>query len=56
MDYGNTKTPNMHLRLGSATLLQLAFLGEGNPNFPWVKSQWNNTMVNNNNKNTATFP
>ena len=25
----------MHRRLGSATLLQLAFPGESNPNFPW---------------------
>ena len=25
----------MHRRLGSATLSQLAFPGEGNPNFPW---------------------
>ena len=38
MDYGNTKIPSMHfnyLGLGSATLLQLAFLGESDPNFPW---------------------
>ena len=34
VDYGNNKTPGMHSRLGSATLLQLAFPGEGNPNFP----------------------
>ena len=45
MDYGNTKTPSMHPRLGSATLLQLAFLGEGNPNFPWEKSHWDSTVV-----------
>ena len=38
MDYGNTKTPAMHCRLGSATLSQLAFPGESNPNFPWEKS------------------
>ena len=42
MDYGNTKTPSMHPRLGSLTLSQLAFPGEGNPNFPWEKSHWNN--------------
>ena len=35
----------MHRRLGSATLLQLAFPREGNPNFPWKKSQWDNTVV-----------
>ena len=29
VDYGNTKTPSMHRRLGSATLSQLAF-----PEFP----------------------
>ena len=28
MDYGNTKAPGMHRRLGTATLLQLAFPGE----------------------------
>ena len=38
MDYGNTKTPGMHRRLGSAILSQLAFLGEGNLNIPWEKS------------------
>ena len=35
----------MHPRLGSATLSQLAFPGEGNPNFPWEKSHWDNTVV-----------
>ena len=35
----------MHPRLGGATLLQLAFPGEGNPNFPWEKSNWDNTVV-----------
>ena len=45
MDYGNTKTPSMHQRLGNATLSQLAFPREGNPNFPWVKSHWDNTVV-----------
>ena len=44
-DYGNTKTPSMHPRLGSATLSQLAFPGEGNPNFPWEKSLGDNTVV-----------
>ena len=28
---------NYELGLGSATLLQLAFLGENDPNFPWEK-------------------
>ena len=35
----------MHSRLGSATLSQLAFPGESNPNFPWEKSHWNNTVL-----------
>ena len=39
MDYGNTHTQkkkhiSMHCRLGNATLSQLAFPGESNPNFP----------------------
>ena len=34
-----------HRRLGSATLLQLAFSGESNPNFPWEKSQWGIAVV-----------
>ena len=51
VDQGNAKTPSMHPRLGSATLLQLAFPGEGNPNFPWEKSHWDNTVVNGNSKN-----
>ena len=45
MDYGNTRTPSMHPWLGSATLSQLAFPGEGNPNFPREKSHWENTVV-----------
>ena len=36
----------MHCRLGSVNLLQLVFPGERNPNFPWEKSQWANTIVN----------
>ena len=43
--YGNTKTPIMHCRFDSVTLLQLAFPGEGNPNFPWEKSYQDNTFV-----------
>ena len=35
----------MHPKLGSATLSQLAFPGEGNPNFPWEKSHGDNTVV-----------
>ena len=35
----------MHRRLGSATLLQLAFPRESNPNFPQEKSHWDNTVV-----------
>ena len=45
VDYGNTKTPSMHRRLGSVTLSQLAFPWEGNPDFPWEKSHWVNTVV-----------
>ena len=45
MDYGNTKTPSVHRKLGSATLSQLACPGESNPNFPWEKSKWDNTVV-----------
>ena len=44
------KIPSMHRRLGSATLSQLAFSGEGNANFPWEKSHWDNTAVKSNNK------
>ena len=32
MDYGNAKTPSMHCRLGSATLLQLLSLGKATQN------------------------
>ena len=35
----------MHHRLGSATLLQLAFHGEDNPNFPWEESHWDNVVL-----------
>ena len=38
VDYGNTKTPSMHLRLGDVTLPQLAFPEESYPNFPWEKT------------------
>ena len=47
MDYGKTKTLNMHPRLGSVTLSQVAFPGEGNPNFSWKKFHWDNTVVKN---------
>ena len=40
----------MHIRLGSATLLQQAFPGESYPNFPWEKSHWDNTVEK---KNTS---
>ena len=39
------KTPSMHRRLGSATLSQLAFPREGNPNFPWQKFYLDNTVA-----------
>ena len=38
MYYGNTKRPSMHfnlLGLGSANLLQMAFVGESEQNFHW---------------------
>ena len=35
VDYGNTKTPSVHLRLGSTTLSQLAPLVGSNQNFPF---------------------
>ena len=41
----NSKTPGIHPSLGSATPLQMAFPGEGNPNFPWKKPHWDNTVV-----------
>ena len=53
MDYGNIKTPSMHRRLGSATLSQLAFPGEDNPNFPWEKSCWGNTVVKSKSKSSS---
>ena len=48
-------TPSMHRWLGSVTLSQPTFPGESNPNMPWKKFQWDNTVVkwkcnNNNNK------
>ena len=42
------KTPSMHPRLCSATLSQLAFRRESNPNFPWKKCQWDNTVMKRN--------
>ena len=45
MDYGNTKTPCIHPRLGSATQSQVAFPREASPNFPWEKSRLDNTVV-----------
>ena len=35
----------MHSRLGSVTLSQPAFPGEGKPNFLWQKSHWDNIVV-----------
>ena len=43
VNYGNAKTSSMHHRLGSATLLLLAFSREDNLNFPWEKSCWDNS-------------
>ena len=39
------KHPAYTLGLGSAPLSQMAFPGESNPNFPWEKSHWDNTVV-----------
>ena len=50
MDYGNNKSTSVHCRLGSATLLLLAFPGESNPNFPQEKSHWDNTVKSKNKK------
>ena len=44
VDYGHTKTPSMHCRLGSTSLSQLVFPGVGNPNFPWKKFQWDDAV------------
>ena len=46
MDYGNINKSSMHGRLGSATLSQLAFPEESDPNFLWEKSQWDNRFCN----------
>ena len=46
------KHPSMHRRVGSATLSQLAFPWESNPNFAWGKSKWGNTVVKNTHKKT----
>ena len=40
-----TQTPSMHRSLGSATLSQLAFPQEGNPNFLWEKFHRDNTVA-----------
>ena len=48
VDCGNTKTPSKHRKLCNATLSQLAYPGEGNPNFPWEKSHRDNTVVKKN--------
>ena len=39
------KTASMHSRLCWATLSQLAFPGESNSNFPWEKSQLDDTVA-----------
>ena len=58
MDYGNKKRPSMHvneLLLGSVTLLQLAFLGESDPNFPWDKFPLGQQSVKKNLKKNQTI-
>ena len=47
-DLQEEEEPSMHCKLSwqtSPTLSQLAFPGEGDPNFPWEKSQWDNAVV-----------
>ena len=39
------ETLQIHMRHRLGVLSQLAFLREGDPNFPWEKSQWDNTVV-----------
>ena len=39
------KKPTVHCRLSSATLSQLAFPGESDPNFPWEKSLQDSKVV-----------
>ena len=46
VDYGNTKTPSMHRRLGRVTLPQLAFPGESDPDFPRQNSHWDQYSCN----------
>ena len=55
MDYRNTKTPRKHRRLGSATLSQIAFPGESNPNLWREKSKWENTVVKKKKKKLSTW-
>ena len=45
LNYRNTKTSNMHRRVDSATLSQLAFSGESNPNCLCENPQWNIQFV-----------
>ena len=45
VDYGNTKTPSLHCKLDSTSLLQLTISGKSDPNFAWRKSQWDKTVV-----------
>ena len=45
MDYGNTRTPSMHRRLGSATLSQLGFQQEKQIKFPIEEIPMENTII-----------
>ena len=44
MDYKIAKTPSMHCRLGSGTVTA-GFPQGRQPDFPWEKSHWDNTIV-----------
>ena len=44
VEYGNTKTPSVQRRLGRVTVTA-GSPRAGNPNFPWQKSHWDNTVV-----------
>ena len=44
MDYRIAKTPSMHCRLGSGTVTA-GFPQGRQPDFPWEKSHWDNTIV-----------
>ena len=48
MNFRNTNKPSLHCRLGSATLLRLAFQEGSDPKFPWENSERGKTVVKEN--------